>query len=95
MVTFMEEEATVEGQGRLVIPAKVRRTLGLSKGGRVSVRLDGSRVLIEPRATSVVERVSEWKSQVSRARNRATFDETAGESKWMGEEYVRRKLGLR
>jgi antitoxin PrlF len=42
-------------QGRLVIPADIRRALRLSAGDPVHVRLDGTRIVLERPADAVDE----------------------------------------
>jgi AbrB family looped-hinge helix DNA binding protein len=40
--------ATVSSKGQLVIPATIREELGIEAGTRVAVRLEGTRVILEP-----------------------------------------------
>jgi AbrB family looped-hinge helix DNA binding protein len=40
--------ATVSSKGQLVIPASIREELGIEAGTRVAVRLEGTRVILEP-----------------------------------------------
>jgi AbrB family looped-hinge helix DNA binding protein len=37
-------------QGRLVVPAELRRELGLDEGAELAIRSDGRRLILEPRA---------------------------------------------
>ncbi|MGH2642058.1 MAG: AbrB/MazE/SpoVT family DNA-binding domain-containing protein [Actinomycetota bacterium] len=37
-------------QGRLVVPAALRRDLGLGEGSELAIRSDGRRLILEPRA---------------------------------------------
>ena len=37
-------------QGRLVVPAELRRDLGLEEGTELAIRSDGRRLILEPRA---------------------------------------------
>ena len=37
-------------QGRLVVPAELRRELGLAEGSELAIRSDGRRLILEPRA---------------------------------------------
>ncbi len=39
---------TVSSKGQMVIPAAIREELGIEPGTRVAVRLDGTRVVLEP-----------------------------------------------
>jgi AbrB family looped-hinge helix DNA binding protein len=91
----MESTIKVDKQGRLVLPAGVRDRLRLGKsGGTVSIRLDGSRVVLQPVSEELEKRVEEWRGMVM-ALQVMPFAEDAGESwKWMSPEYARRKLGL-
>ncbi len=37
-------------QGRIVVPAELRRELGLEEGTEMAIRSDGRRLILEPRA---------------------------------------------
>lgn len=37
-------------QGRLVVPAELRRELGLDEGSELAIRSDGRRLILEPRS---------------------------------------------
>jgi AbrB family looped-hinge helix DNA binding protein len=37
-------------QGRLVVPAELRRELGLGEGSELAIRSDGRRLILEPRS---------------------------------------------
>ena len=45
-----ERIVTIGPQGRIVIPASARRELGLEEGTSLAVRVDGRRLVLEPRA---------------------------------------------
>jgi AbrB family looped-hinge helix DNA binding protein len=44
-----ENVVNVGPQGRIVIPARLRRELGLGEGTRLAVRVEGGRLILEPR----------------------------------------------
>ncbi len=44
---------TIDGAGRLVVPKAIRDAAGLEPGTRLSVRLHGSRIEIEPEPREV------------------------------------------
>ena len=46
----MTASAVMSSKGQLVIPAKLRKELGLKPGVRVVIRKQGNGLLIEPRA---------------------------------------------
>jgi len=94
MVGNMENAVTIDKQGRMVLPSQIREALGLKEGGEVTVRLDGSRVIIEPVSKDVKEKVQEWESLTRSLKAEAFVEEPDESWKWMSREYARRKLGL-
>ena len=44
----IEKTCTVTRKGQTTLPLAVRQVLGVSHGGRISVRVEGGRVTIEP-----------------------------------------------
>ena len=56
----MEYVVRVDRQGRLAIPAPIRKRLGLDCGGKVVFRVEGSRIIIEVSGESLMERVDRW-----------------------------------
>ena len=94
MVENMENAVTIDKHGRLVLPAHFRKALGLKGGGEVTIRLDGSRIILEPVSNDVKRNVREWED-LTRSLGAEAFTEEPDESwKWMSGEYARRKLGL-
>lgn len=94
MVSKMEEPVKMDRQGRLVLPARIRHSLGLEEGGRLHIRLDGPRVIIEPAHEEIEKNVDEWKETTLRLKSRAFTEDVEEGWKWMSREYARRKLGL-
>ena len=94
MVKNMEASVNMDKQGRLVLPSYIREALGLKEGGRVTVRLDGRRVILEPEPTNLKERVQEWMESALALKAEAFSEELEESWKWMSREYARRKLGL-
>jgi AbrB family looped-hinge helix DNA binding protein len=48
-MAFPENMVNVGPQRRIVIPARIRRELGLDGGTPLAVRTDGGRLILEPR----------------------------------------------
>jgi len=94
MVNQMEETVRVDKQGRLVIPPRIREFLGLKDGGSILIRVDGSRVVLEPAFHDLGESVDEWKEATLKLKSEAFTEKTEESWKWMSREYARRKLGL-
>ena len=65
---YMDATITLGQQGRLVIPAEIRETLGLSAGDRVHLYLDGHRLVIE-RPQDAVTELRRLGSGLSRSRS--------------------------
>ena len=71
-------------QGRLVVPAELRRELGLVDGSELSIRAEGQRLILEPKSevlrrarsrfVSVTEGLAEELSTERRAQARADED---------------------
>ena len=91
----MEYEVSVDRQGRIVIPAPIRRLLGLSGGGRLLLRVRGGKVELIPVDKSLEERVKAWKEMVMTAKAVPFSENMDVEGRWVSREYVERKLGLR
>jgi AbrB family looped-hinge helix DNA binding protein len=94
MVKIMEETTTVDKQGRLIVPARFREALGFKEVGKVTLRLDGSRLMLEPVPLDIKENIREWAEQARRAKSEALIEEPEESWKWMSREYAWRKLGL-
>ena len=48
-MTTSNKEIQIGPQGRLVVPAKLRRELGLEAGGRLLIRVEKGALILEPR----------------------------------------------
>ncbi|MBA3737174.1 MAG: AbrB/MazE/SpoVT family DNA-binding domain-containing protein [Actinobacteria bacterium] len=73
-------------QGRIVIPAELRRELGLEEGTEMAIRSDGYRLILEPRA-EVLRRLRRRFAKVPEGISLA--DELASDR----QEQARRELG--
>ena len=91
----MEYVVRVDRQGRLAIPAPIRKRLGLDCGGKVVFRVEGSRIIIEVSGESLMERVDRWMRLALSLRSEVMVEGATKSWRWMGCEYAERKLGLR
>lgn len=57
---------TLDGQGRLVIPAPLREQLDLQAGDELAATVAGGRLVLEPTRRSVDEIVARWKAAFGR-----------------------------
>lgn len=64
----MDATLVLGQQGRLVIPAEVRSTLGLAPGDQLHLRVEGRRVVLERREDAVAE-LRGMASEVSKQRS--------------------------
>lgn len=49
------ETSTLSAEGRVVVPASIRKALGLEPGVRLTFRLDGKRVILSTRDAAIAE----------------------------------------
>jgi len=49
--------ATVSSKGQLVIPVAIREALGIEPGTRVAIRLEGTRLILEPETLTAKLRI--------------------------------------
>jgi AbrB family looped-hinge helix DNA binding protein len=50
MARTIPHQVRIGPQGRIVVPAELRRELGLGEGTEMAIRADGRRLILEPRA---------------------------------------------
>ena len=94
MVNSVDETVNIDKQGRLIVPAHLRETLGIKEGGQVSLRLDGNKIVIEPISENLEKTVKEWSRATKNQIAQAQTEETQESWKWISHEYARKKLGL-
>ncbi len=96
MVSFMADVSKIDSQGRILIPAEIRRKLGFEPECKVGLIVIGNELVIKKVNTDLKLKVERWKQELM---NRsipvgvATEIETE-DDKWMDKTYAERKLGL-
>jgi AbrB family looped-hinge helix DNA binding protein len=90
---------TIDSQGRILIPADIRGRLHLEPNSEVELVVLGRELLVRKKDTALEERVMHWKEKLFRMKLKpgtTASDENVEETgKWVDEEYVEQKLGLR
>jgi len=94
MVKHVEDAIKVDKQGRMVLPCRVREAFGITKGGQITLRVDGSRVILEPLREDTEKKIQEWENLSRNLKAEISTEEPNESWKWMSREYARRKLGL-
>ncbi len=83
---------SIDRFGRIVIPAQIRKKLGIKAGSELIVELRGSMIIIRP-LRDIDRVVDGWYEKMTNTRVEARYFRISG-GKWISDEYVRRKLGL-
>jgi len=89
----VEFEVAIDKQGRLVIPSRVRKLLGIDKGGRVVLRYRGDKIEIIVVNRNLERKVRKWVEETLKLKLKPFSEKPVAEGKWLDEEYARRKLG--
>jgi AbrB family looped-hinge helix DNA binding protein len=53
---MVRQITSVSTKGQFVIPAEMRKSLGIKPGTRIAVALDGSRIVLEPVSEDLVDK---------------------------------------
>ncbi len=93
MVKKMPYNLKVDPQGRLVLPIEMRRILGVTRGGSIRLERRNNRIFFEAGGEELDRDVKRWKDRLEAMRVEAAGFE-AGESKWISEDWAKRKLGI-
>ncbi len=92
----MEYEVSVDRQGRMTIPAPLRKRLNLNGGGRVIVSYENGVLVIRVVDRDLKKRVKKWVDETLSVSPKPLVEEyeSEGVDEWVDYEYVRRKLGV-
>lgn len=93
----MAHTTKLDKQGRLIIPAKIRKKLSLSEDSLLVIEILGNQLIIKKKMAVSKEQLQTWKKKLKDMKIKAfteEYDQEKESTKWMSEEYVRNKLGL-
>ncbi len=92
----MASTTKIDSQGRIVIPAEIRRQMKLEPETEVEMNLVGNDLIIKKVNSSLQSDVQRWKYDLTRTKIPAgvTTEVEDKSDKWMDEDYVEKKLGL-
>ena len=92
----VELKIKIDKQGRLVIPSSVRRAMGIRGETEGVLKVRRGKIIIEIVEKDIKESVEKWYEEMKKVKVRAfSSNEDISRSKWMSDEYAKKKLGLR
>ncbi|TFG18810.1 MAG: AbrB/MazE/SpoVT family DNA-binding domain-containing protein [Promethearchaeota archaeon] len=97
MAEIMAHTTKLDKQGRLIIPAEIRKKLSLSEDSVLIIEILGNQLIIKKKMAVSKEQREDWKKKLKNMEIRAfteEYNQNNESTKWMSEEYVRNKLGL-
>ena len=83
----------IDKQGRIVIPSEIRKLLRLDPNTELILNIRNGTIVLEPIRGDFDKIIDKWYDEITRMKIRARGLELKA-SRWVSEEYVRRKLGL-
>jgi len=83
----------IDRQGRLVIPSKVRKILGLKPNAELLLEIRNNTIILEPINKDMEKTIDEWYKKMVKLSIESRGIEIKKDP-WMSEEYVKRKLGI-
>jgi len=93
-VSYMEQyRVKMDKQGRIIIPSKVRKLLGLEPDSEFLLDIRNNTIILEPVRNNMDQIIDEWYEKMLNMKVRTKGFESIP-SIWMSENYVKRKLGL-
>jgi len=90
----VEETISVDRQGRIVIPAHIRKALSIKEGGKLLIRVEGSKMVLELLHENLRESVEKWVNLAQSTKAKINTEEPEESWKWISRDYAKRKLGI-
>ncbi len=95
MVNNVARTPRIDKQGRLIIPAEIRKKLSLDEGSVIEIKLIADQLILRKIGIVSKDYVKMWKKNMMERLIPIMAENNESESdKWYGEEYGANKLGL-
>ena len=94
MVRLLDFVLRVDGQGRIVLPSRVRKALGIDGGAELVCRVVGDRIVLEKFSRDSIRRAFVELEELAPSLD-ADVEEFEDEYGYFDGEYALRKIGLR
>ena len=91
---IMELILKVDGQGRTVLPKKVRQALGIDGGTELVCRVVGNKIVLEKFSRDSIRKAFGELEELAPSLD-LDVEEFEGEDKYFDREYALRKIGIR
>ena len=91
---IVESVLKVDGQGRIVLPRRVRQALGIDGGAELVCRVVGNRIILEKFSRDSIRRAFVELEELAPSLD-VDVEGFEGEDKYFDREYALRKIGLR
>lgn len=87
------EYSKIDRRGRVYIPSRIRKLVGIEGETEVQIRVEGRRIVIEPISRDIENKVIEWAKKVLSMSIEPSLEEVEESWKWVSREYAEKKLG--
>ncbi|MHA1144804.1 MAG: AbrB/MazE/SpoVT family DNA-binding domain-containing protein [Candidatus Helarchaeota archaeon] len=93
----MANTVKVDKQGRILVPAEIRRKMGLNSDSEVQLKIIGNELVIRKISSDLRADVERWKQDLLKFPVHIDVVPEGKETddKWIGKNYAERKLGIR
>lgn len=95
MVNYVAHDLKVDKQGRIIIPADIRKQLNINNDSLLEISVVANQIIIRKRSNLSHREVDEWSNallEMDAPPNPSSTEQYT--EKWMSESYARNKLGL-
>lgn len=96
MAEIMAHTTKLDKQGRLIIPAKIRKKLSLNEDTLLEIEILGNQLIIKKIQSINKELLDNWQENLAGMNIQIFSDQSdlKKSEKWMSEDYVKNKIGI-